>query len=514
MASERDRLLELLKAEKSSSPRFYGAYLATVEDGLTATAERICQIEQQKQNTTLNRHLLARIHHGAASDLEDQLGPMVSANSELNLALAKLATQAIGTTDGFVERTHTAVKSLLLRKQDQILEDIRKQHTASTNVKDAGTQLKKAGKKAKGWFKKKWEKATDQEVLELGESPPEPDETFLGKIISQRMGGEAINEDIVSVLEAETKTTQADWEDLLQTLSENLQHRIADSQWSFERLDMKTTQVVGDDMALGAVALGSAVGSTLVLAAGWHTLAWSAGSLLLPALPLVALATVATAWFTKDRTREKYETAAIDAIESIRGEISLRVEMEIRPEIRRVNWELQESAGQTMQRALLGDGQADRIDAVLSAMHVLIRRHREEARRLLGLDDKPGGEQGLVVLTEPEREAKRRHEAGDDFAAVVFAALGFEKFIKELQGQHAHDFVFAGERFFQRFIETLQQRQVVDATTARTMTYLRRKRNEAIHHMDRLAMMTDDARARYVGEFLEQLQSVRRQCQA
>lgn len=389
--------------------------------------------------------------HTATNELREQEAALVRLVTDLNRLWARYSTKL---TESYavqnqveelvVTRVRSDVEEFFSAARAHVFERILHEHRWYTGLQDGGkvvarktvdgarliaTGTVKATKRVIAWVERTMpSRAADQGTLPT-ESPGGPAtvaatddsasqtsehqavqfiEVILAEHVNQELIGQAVNASLAKAADE----VRSLWAHTLERLLE-----------SAERVDGPLSQyfAIGRpgeaelDRSFEILVSGSlsAVGATLALAAGWHTIWWALAHLFPGAILGAALLAGLYAWFNKDRAREKIRENAMSVIDALRERVTADVEVYIRKDarenarrtganLRRLLFRAQVGASfdpellADLIRALesLLDQVSRRSHAVETRQEAVLRRRLETALQLAGTrldaDDLPG----------------------------------------------------------------------------------------------------------------------------
>ncbi|MFO8079046.1 MAG: hypothetical protein R6V07_01965 [Armatimonadota bacterium] len=257
-----------------------------------------------------------------------------------------------------------------------------------------------------------------------------------------------------------------------------------------------------DGTKTALIGLGAAATSTAVLAAGWHTLAWSLGGMFLPLMPVVAVATVAVAMFRQGAEVKKMMKALDAYQQSLEQALRDNVRYRIRTELDAVN----RARANDIKRAVFERyiGTFER-----SLFEQLIRTLEDWGSELLAagesVEDSTRDPATGERWTSLAREALDR---GDDLPAAMYCALAFEQLLRDLNRKLRVHFNFRVPHHNRAFIDTLEDRQLLSPDQISRLHSLKRSRDTFTHRMHLLASMSEARRGKAIRNFIDQLEEL------
>lgn len=245
---------------------------------------------------------------------------------------------------------------------------------------------------------------------------------------------------------------------------------------------------------VGLLGLGSSAVGTLVLAAGWHTLAWSVGGLFLPSLPVVALVYVVWAFIRKGAERQKLESEIEGHLDSMQELVQDRIETSIAHKLQEEN---REAVSRSAAHLALAIAQVDKIED----LHWLVDHTHRLRGQLEGFLQHPAF-RDLQIGLAPMSLVRRARQAGDrdPLCAALFASSALEVGVHQLARRHG---VMSGS--LHNMIEALGRGGYIARDKLRLIDDMRRRRNEYIHGVHTLALQAPSALSQESNDFVDKV---------
>ncbi len=261
------------------------------------------------------------------------------------------------------------------------------------------------------------------------------------------------------------------------------------------------TTEMDDASKVGIVGLTATATSTAVLAAGWHTLAWSVTGLFLPLLPVVIAATLGTAWLRKDKALEKLLKTVGEQENKFRQSVEQDIRYRMRLEVDRGNRETATRAKEKVFRKAIGN-------FTPSLLNQLMRGLEDH---LDNLALKSGDENTSTASMGQDQwlaRAKKTLETNDELAAGMYGALAFEQLLHGINRKREMAFNFRMPHHNRAFIDRLAEDNRVPKDQIHLLRSLKHRRDMFTHRMHHVIAMPDGQRGRMVSRFIRDLEKV------
>jgi len=251
--------------------------------------------------------------------------------------------------------------------------------------------------------------------------------------------------------------------------------------------------------ATAVIGLGAAMTSTVVLAAGWHTLSWAIGGLFLPLLPVVMLASVGVAVWRKDVEKQKLIDSVTSQQKRFEQSISDTIEYRTRAAFAAANQETVRKARRLSFEKVVG-----RFDAALLDEYI---RALEDTLDELVHANRTGPDREQIDRGWLARAEKALAD-GDDLAAAMYGSLSFEQLLHDLNRKYAMNFNFRVPHHNRAFIDVLARNERATPQIVSALRGLKTKRDLFTHRMHQVAAINEGRRTRMIRKFLEELREM------
>ena len=402
-----------------------------------------------------------------------------------------LDAKAVELTDWTVENSEKMLKSFVHAQLENARSEIREKHAWYTEFTTAADGVAELAK----WF---GGKLGDSKSKNSKDKEKPKFESFLAQVVSNHLSQDHI-EKFMETLRADLNAhLDAKWRESVSLASkgmsgaiENLSVRNSFAASSLQSMGM------GDGTKTALIGLTAATTSTVVLAAGWHTLAWSLGGLFFPLLPVVALATLGVAVFREGEEKKKL----IKAVDDYETQLGQTIESDARY---RMRVEVQKGNAKT----------ADDLRTIL--FHTYVGKFNPALfnRLIRGMEDWLNALEKNTAYTPLSdhvdginwrAKARQSLDAGEDLSAAMYGALAFEQLLREINRQKRVGFNFRVPHHNRAFIDTLEQRRVLPPEKIAILRSLKRSRDTFTHRMHLFAAMPEAKRRKIVSRFIGEL---------
>jgi hypothetical protein len=407
-------------------------------------------------------------------------------------------------TAWLTEQYENMTLAFLGRQFDLIRDDLRGGYNWYSGIEDAGRQLgssaKQVWERAKEWANREFPDAKFETSVERAGW----EDTTLERLFRRHLRQE--------VRDRFGKTLQAELDGALQRRWAEVARSACDAvgvPWSVAGVTGGGEAPGGlpmDDaskVALGGVA--AAATATVVLAAGWHTLAWSFGGVFLPMLPVLAAASIGTAVLTKqralERLLEKIDEQQRDVEQSIRESVRYR----LRSEIGKANRETATRFRTAIFSSTVGTFEPTQLDRVVRCLEDWVE---ELATRIRG----SAGAQTADCNYDWLGRARVAEQGGDEFAAAMYGGLAFEQLLRDVNRRAGLGFDFRVAHHNYLFLEKLTGSGRLPDETVAILRSLKSRRDTYTHRMFAVAALSEASRKKNVVRYLADLERARREC--
>ncbi len=315
-----------------------------------------------------------------------------------------------------------------------------------------------------------------------------------------------LNEDIISSFTNNTLTNLSNtmdkgWVKIFNQALNGIQNRAILLNQTSEMKNLNTPEHKYDIASiLGGTGIVTVGISTAVLAAGWHTLAWTLGGLTVWALPIVMVLTGAIAVFRKEKEKMKL----IDSInehekfltDTIRDNIRYRIRQELQDIVENKSAEIKS----ILFKKNFGNFEYEYLKKLIYSLEAYI----EEIYSF----DPDGNNKFDSPASNWLSKARHYLNENNDISAAIYASFSFEDLLREINRKKNIGFNFRQEGHNYMFIERLMESQLIDTKTYGMLQSLRDRRNSFIHRIHIHAARDSKRRIQDVERFINDINSI------
>lgn len=364
----------------------------------------------------------------------------------------------------------------------KVIEEFQREHDALTNVREIGRKTSFAGK----WIAEQTEKGFNKTVKWVSRDKSYQDSKNFTlddhdriealeleeRLIAKHFRKEDIDARLKEFATEAEKTFEAIWRKTSADLDEflSVQAKFRNQLPHHEiRLELPAdlSTIIGYDLLSGTAL------SSVILAAGWHTIGWTLANLFLPMAVAIAVIYGAVSWWRADTEKHKrtknLEEQLTKSLEELEHAIEGRVGVMIRRSALSLGNELRGRA----VKATLCEGQKRDFDQLIDCLETLQTNLGTLRLRTVGAG-KPA-----TTLSQ----AKDRLEKEDYAGSALLAAVAFEGGLLAWAEERGLLCGPQREGFQHLLIEELHHAGHCNEQTRRRMHDLRRERNRFIHNL-------------------------------
>lgn len=381
-----------------------------------------------------------------------------------------------------VTRLRERLRALCAARMGRVREDFKREHSAFTNVSDVGRRAKLVGQRGlrggeqlfnrlRSHFDPGWR---DHRAFAVSDTDEQQALALEERVVLRHFAEDELKGELETVVQQAVEEVDAIWAAvdgelrlLLARMEGAARHLPASALRPTLQLPVDLSTMVGGHL------LASTTLATAVLAAGWHTLAWSVAHLFVP----MAVVAAAIYFVVAVQRREQEQAARLAELEKQLKERLDQFEVAIEGRMAPFFRDHARERGQELRRQAvelrLGPAQKRDYDELVGRLEQL-QQHLAELHGTRMVPAQPS--QALA-------QAGERLAQGDRAAAALLAAVAFEGgLIAWGEAQQALGGP-AREGLLYELIEALHARGACDARQRRELHALRRERNRFIHSL-------------------------------
>lgn len=405
-------------------------------------------------------------------------------------------------TDWMVETYEQMFVTFLGGQFDALRADLKSDHQWYSGLEDAG-------RKVSGGAVKIWNKAAgalskldpDLNKLRAG-TEPDWDRSLLERLYEKYLSGKSI-ERFTAQLGRELQTGLAQrWKQTTEEVISDIVVAFEEGQKGHRLETALSADLLDDASRVALYGMAAATTATVVLAAGWHTLAWSLSGLFLPLLPVVAIATAATALVRKDRALTKLLEKVGEQERTLAESVRQGAQYKMRLEIQRANQQRADQTRQEIFHRVIGRFEHRKLDRLLRAFEDLLDELSAASRSA-----DPTGE--AIAGVDWFARGKASLDSGDELAAAMYGSLAFEQTLRDINRRLSLGFDFRVPHHNRAFIDRLAGSGKGAATLVGALRSLKSRRDMFTHRMHQLAAMSEGRRTKTVRRYFADLEEAR-----
>ena len=413
-----------------------------------------------------------------------------------------LDTEAARLTDWFVEQYRTASLEFLHERCARIRQDLEQDHRWHTGLKDTGRKIysETRGMLSKG--ARLLKEHVPELDINISDEKRDWESSLLERATSKHLSEadfETFDSDLRQRLGEELGTR---WRSAASRAIKHMEDAFGGAPPGGLELRADGPEFVLDEASKVAIAgAGAAVAATLVLAAGWHTLAWSAGGLFLPLLPVVAILTLGTAWFRKDEALEDLIDAVKKRESMLESALEDGAKYRIRVEVGKANQEAAEAIKRELFSRAVGKFDAALLDDLLRCLEEYIDDLIDRAKKSPSSDAYVKGMRWLD-------RARAALESGDDLTAAMYGGLAFEQLLRDINREHRVGFDFRVPHHNAAFLARLAESDVLPREKLDRLHGLKSRRDLFTHRMHQVAALPEKQRRKTIEVFIDDIREL------
>jgi len=388
-------------------------------------------------------------------------------------------------TEWYVDRFHREMKQFLAEQFLQMRREYEKRYEWHTGLKDGMKMLR-------------------AKIYALGgntaASPSTETRPLLEQLVDEYLSKEKITSFVKQLDTSLQKHVTERWS---QTTANVLRDALvaargSASAWSHPlNLALESELDIASKSALAGLAAAGA--STVMLAAGWHTLAWAISGIFAPMLLAGIALTLFAAMLGRDRTVSKVQKKLLEQEEKSTREMKENMLPRMRIEVESANRKTAANLKEFVFHKVVGKFQPRLLDRLI--------QHLE--KHLENIGSAVGGGESLTATNSCGQWLSRARESlarDDEISAALFGCLAFEQRLRELNRSLELGFDFRRPHHNRAFIDTLANTKKVKPDTISKLRSLKSRRDMFTHRMHLVVTSSVGKRRKQVARFLKDLE--------
>ena len=487
----REILEQIKRSDAGYFERFHSRIISRIEEANKATSSAIeMGIDAGEASDIGLRVLLEEVGDIALEQyaVRERYARKVEA---FDVDAVRFTDQAIGD----YERT---MLDFLGKQFQAVRADLEADHSWYSGFQDTGRTIGSKSKELKNWVERKLDSTTNVP----GQDPKKNDwEKVSLERITENHLADTVIEEFTAKLGREIETDlQNKWSNTVKGVESDLQQSWLKLD---DRSDLQGPHKFSPEMDAGSkaaiIGLGAASVGVVVLAAGWHTLAWSLGGLFLPALPVVIAASIGFAFLGKEAALKKSIEVVNDQEKAITESVKQSVRYRMHADLARFNKDYAETLKRKFFGKYIGNFEPVLLDKLIRAFEDYL----DELGNVADVTVVKGHENADVHWLGRARDTL---ENGDELAAAMYGSLAFEQILRDINRKASLGFNFRVPHHNRAFIDRLAHSGKVTSETISNLRSLKHRRDTFIHRMHHVAAMPGGKRSRMVGRFIGDLE--------